>query len=174
MGDRHAHGQIQTHQYPHQIQVHPHRTTHEAGGMIKSLLPQRGPSATQVLAIVTLLPVGGTLFCLAGITLFGSLIGLAVATPVFLLFSPVLVPAILTFALAVAGFLTSGAFGVTGLSSLSWILNYFRQGKFVPENLDAVKRRMQDAAVQLGQKTKDAGQTIQNKAREGKEGARTT
>lgn len=44
----------------------------------------------------------------------------------------------------------------------------------MPENLDAVKRRMQDAAVQLGQKTKDAGQTIQNKAREGKEGARTT
>lgn len=124
MGDRHAHGQHQIHPQ-HQLHVQPHhRPLHEVGGM-KS---QKGPSATQILAIVTLLPVGGTLLCLAGITLAGTLIGLAVATPVFLLFSPVLVPATLTVGLAVAGFLTSGAFGVTGLSSFSWILNYFKQG----------------------------------------------
>lgn len=103
MGDRHAHQQ----------------RLHQS---------QKGPSASQILAIVTLLPVGGTLVCLAGITLVGTLIGLALATPVFLLFSPVIVPATLTIALAVAGFLTSGAFGITGLSSFSWILNYFRQG----------------------------------------------
>ncbi|CAN4079205.1 unnamed protein product [Withania somnifera] len=161
MADRHAHGQL-----------HHHRQHHEAaGGLMKS---QRGPSATQILAIVTLLPVGGTLLCLAGVTLVGTLIGLAVATPVFLLFSPVIVPAILTVGLAVAGFLTSGAFGVTGLSSLSWILNYFKQGKSVPENIDAAKRRMADATAHLGQKTKEAGQTIQSKAQEGKEGTRTT
>ncbi|MCD7462941.1 Ole18p [Datura stramonium] len=172
MGDRHAHSQIQTH--PHQLHVHPHHRPHHEAGGIKSLLPQKGPSVTQIIAIVTLLPVGGTLLCLAGITLVGTLIGLAVAIPVFLLFSPVLVPAALTLGLAVAGFLTSGAFGVTGLSSLSWILNYLKQGKSVPENLEAAKRRMADAAGHLGQKTKDAGQTIQSKAQEGKEGARTT
>ncbi|PHU27746.1 Oleosin [Capsicum chinense] len=167
MGDRHAHSQIQTH--PHQLHVRPY----QEGGMMKS---QKGPSATQILAIVTLLPVGGTLLCLAGITLAGTLIGLAVATPVFLLFSPVLVPATLTVGLAVAGFLTSGAFGVTGLSSLSWILNYFRQGgkSMVPENIEGAKRRMAEAAEHVGQKTKDAGQKIQSKAHEGKEGARTT
>ncbi|KAK4346272.1 hypothetical protein RND71_032611 [Anisodus tanguticus] len=164
MADRHTHGQLQTHTHQQ----------HRPGGMMKSILPQKGPTATQILAIVTLLPVGGTLFCLAGITLICTLIGLAVATPVFLLFSPVLVPAILTVGLAVAGFLTSGAFGVTGLSSFSWILNYLQQGKSVPENLDAAKRRMADAASHLGQKTKDVGQTIQSKAQEGKEGARTT
>ncbi|KAJ8566962.1 hypothetical protein K7X08_019170 [Anisodus acutangulus] len=165
MADRHTHGQLQT---------HPHQHQHRPGGKMKSILPQKGPTATQILAIVTLLPVGGTLFCLAGITLICTLIGLAVVIPVFLLFSPVLVPAILTVGLAVAGFLTSGAFGVTGLSSFSWILNYLKQGKSVPENLDAAKRRMADDASHLGQKTKDVGQTIQSKAQEGKEGARTT
>ncbi|KAK6798784.1 hypothetical protein RDI58_006487 [Solanum bulbocastanum] len=169
MGDRHAHGHHQTHPQ-HQLHVQ-QRLHHDVGGM-KS---QKGPSASQILAIVTLLPVGGTLLCLAGITLVGTLIGLAVATPVFLLFSPVLVPATLTLGLAVAGFLTSGAFGVTGLSSFSWILNYFRQGKsMVPESMEAAKRRVADAAAHLGQKTKDAGQTIQSKAQEGKEGTKTS
>lgn len=119
MGDRHAHGHHPVHMQPL------HRAHHEVVGGMKR---QKSPSVTQILAIVTLLPVGGTLLCLAGITLVGTLTGLAVATPVFLLFSPVLVPAALTLALAVAGFLTSGAFGITGLTSFSWILNYFKQG----------------------------------------------
>ncbi|XP_009772501.1 oleosin H1-like [Nicotiana tabacum] len=161
--------------HPHQIQVHPQHPRYEGG--VKTLLPQRGPSATQVLAIVTLLPVGATLLGIAGLTLLGTIIGLCVATPVFLLFSPVLVPAALTVALAVTGFLTSGAFGLTGLSSLSWIVNYFKQGRTVTEQLDYTKRRMQermaDAAAQVGQKTKDVGQAIQSKAQEGKEGGRT-
>lgn len=44
----------------------------------------------------------------------------------------------------------------------------------VPENIEAAKRRMAEAAEHVGQKTKDAGQKIQSKAHEGKEGARTT
>ncbi|MCD9643806.1 hypothetical protein HAX54_031652 [Datura stramonium] len=162
-------------QYPHQVQVHP--ASRYEGGMRATLLPQKGPSTSQVLAIVTLVPVGGILLGLAGLTLLGTIIGLAVATPVFLLFSPVLVPAAITVALAVAGFLTSGAFGLTGLSSLSWIVNYFKQGRTMTEQLDYTKRRIQeraaDAAAQVGQKTKEAGQALQSKAQEGKESART-
>ncbi|XP_009609885.1 oleosin H2-like [Nicotiana tabacum] len=130
---------------------------------IKSLLPQRGPSKSQVLAVVTLFPVGGALLCLAGLTLAGTLIGLAVATPVFLLFSPVLVPAALTIALAVTGFLTSGAFGITALSSLSWIINYMRRitGP-AAEQMEHAKRRVQDTAGHMGQR---GGQKIQETAR---------
>lgn len=153
---------------PHQIQVHPQGRRYEvgapgAGG--RGILPQKGPSTGQVLAAVTLLPVGGTLLALAGLTLVGTLIGLAITTPLFIIFSPVLVPAIFLVFLAVTGFLSSGAFGLTGLSSLSWVVNSFRQK--APEQLDYAKRRMQDAAIQLGQKTKDVGQTIQSKAQEG-------
>ncbi|KAF3635290.1 Oleosin S1-2 [Capsicum baccatum] len=162
-------------QYPHQVQVHPSR--YEGGMTRPSLLPQKGPSTSQILAVVALVPVGGVLLGLAGLTLLGTIIGLCVATPVFLLFSPVLVPAALTVALAVTGFLTSGAFGLTGLSSLSWIVNYFKQGRTMTEQLDYTKRRIQEraaeAAAQVGQKTKEAGQAIQSKAQEGKESART-
>ncbi|KAK4344126.1 hypothetical protein RND71_037220 [Anisodus tanguticus] len=145
MGDR---------QYPHQVQVHP-STRYEGG--IRTLLPQKGPSTSQVLAVVTLVPVGGILLGLAGLTLIGTIIGLCVATPLFLLFSPVLVPAAITVALAVTGFLTSG--------------------RTTMEQLDYTKRRIQervaDATATVGQKTKDVGQTIQNTAQQGKESART-
>ncbi|KAL3526085.1 hypothetical protein ACH5RR_014457 [Cinchona calisaya] len=150
---------------PHQLQVHPQQQLHlqphrgyGEGGV------KKGPSATQVLAVVTLLPVGGTLLFLAGLTLAGTLIGLALTTPLFVICSPVLVPAAVLFGLAVTGFLSSGAFGLTGLSSLSWVLNFFRQK--APEQMDYAMRRMQDTAAQFGQKTKDVGEKIQTKGHE--------
>ena len=131
---------------------------------------ERGLSTQQVLALVTLLPLGGFLLLLAGLTFAGTLLGLAVSTPVFLIFSPVLVPAALAVALAVAGFLTSGAFGVTGLSSLSWLAGYVRRMNFrvSPEHAaELAKRRVQDTAGFLGQKTREAGEAVQSKAQEG-------
>ncbi|KAK9278886.1 hypothetical protein L1049_028466 [Liquidambar formosana] len=134
----------------------------------KSLFPQKGPSTYQVLAVVTLFPLGGLLLILAGLTLTGTLIGCAIATPLFVIFSPVLVPAALTLGLAVAGFLTSGAFGLTALSSLSYIVNYFRGTRgSVSEQMEHVKRRAQDTAGQLGQRTREMGQGVQQKAQEG-------
>lgn len=149
---------------PHQLQVHPQ---YGAGKGYQQRGEQQGPSAGKILAVITLLPVGGTLLFLAGLTFIGTLIGLALSTPVFLLFSPILVPAAITIGLAIAGFLTSGAFGVTGLSSLSWVFNYFKRTS-VPEQLDFAKRRVQDMAGYTGQKTKEVGQEIQSKAQEGK------
>ncbi|MCD7465105.1 hypothetical protein HAX54_000559 [Datura stramonium] len=151
MAEQHTRGQQQQQQ---QMQVHPTEA-------IKSLLPQKGPSKTQVLAVVTLFPVGGALLCLAGLTLVGTLIGLAVATPVFLLFSPVLVPAALTIGLAVTGFLTSGAFGITALSSLSWMINYMRRMRGPVEEQEHAKRRVQETAGHMGQRT---GQKMQETA----------
>ncbi|KAL1812289.1 hypothetical protein DCAR_0624496 [Daucus carota subsp. sativus] len=160
--------------YAHQVQVHPQQTATQPGG-VKSLLPKNSPSTSQVLAVVTLLPVGGTLLFLAGITLVGTLIGLAVATPLFLLFSPVLVPAALTIGLAVTGFLGSGAFGLTGLSSLSWVLSYFRQAsQRVPDQIELAKKRAQEMAAYAGQKTKEVGDTIQSKAAQAQDTTATT
>ncbi|XP_011097414.1 oleosin 16.4 kDa [Sesamum indicum] len=153
---------------PHHIQVHHPQQQHRYEDSVKSLLPQNGPSTTQVLAVITLLPIGGSLLGLAGIILVGTLIGLALATPVFVIFSPILVPAVILFAAAVTGFLTSGAFGLTGLSSISWLLNSFRQAT---GPLDYTKRRLQEAAVAVGDTTKQAGETIKAKAQdEGREG----
>ncbi|XP_022850877.1 oleosin 18.2 kDa-like [Olea europaea var. sylvestris] len=121
------------------------------------------PSTSQVLAVVTLLPVGGVLLCLAGLTLAGSLIGLALTTPLFVVFSPVLVPAVLTICLAVVGFLTSGAFGITALSSLSWLINYTRRmSGSMPEQLDQAKRHVQETAGHLGHKARETGRKTQD------------
>ncbi|KAF5934651.1 hypothetical protein HYC85_030822 [Camellia sinensis] len=130
----------------------------------KGFLPEKGPSKSQILAVVTLLPVGGFLLLLSGLTLTGTLIGLAVTTPLFVICSPVLVPAALTVALAVAGFLTSGAFGITALSSLSWIINYIRRSR-MPEPIEYAKRRVHDTAGQMGQKTREVGQKAQESVR---------
>ncbi|XVF14056.1 hypothetical protein REPUB_Repub09cG0023900 [Reevesia pubescens] len=147
---------------PQQVQVHPqHRFDHQGGKNYN----QSGPSTNQVLAVLTLLPVGGTLLALAGLTLTGTVIGLCVATPLFIIFSPVLVPAAIAVCLAVGGFLSSGAFGLTGLSSLTYVFNRLRRVTGTEQlDLDQAKRRMQDMAGYVGLKTKEVGQKIETKA----------
>ncbi|KAJ0252954.1 Oleosin 20.3 kDa [Hirschfeldia incana] len=126
-----------------------------------------GPSSNQVVALIVGVPVGGSLLALAGLTLAGSVIGLMLSVPLFLLFSPVLVPAAITIGLAVTAILASGLFGLTGLSSVSWVLNYLRgTSDTVPEQLDYAKRRMADAVGYAGQKGKEMGQYVQDKAHE--------
>ncbi|XP_057951356.1 oleosin Cor a 15-like [Malania oleifera] len=122
---------------------------------IKSLLPEnlKGPSTSQVLAVITLVPLGGFLLFLAGLTLTGTAIGLALTTPLFVIFSPVLIPAALIITLAVAGFLTSGAFGITAVSSLRWIVNYLRRSG----GWTHAKQRAEEAAGHVGQKAKEVG-----------------
>ncbi|KAB2610197.1 oleosin 18.2 kDa-like [Pyrus ussuriensis x Pyrus communis] len=148
---------------PHHIQVRPAQPRYgehewgEHGGFGGG-----GPSAGQVLAVIAGLPLGGTLLALAGLTLLGTVISALVATPLFIIFSPVLVPALFVIGLAVTGFLTSGAFGLTGLSALSWITNYIRRTPVVPETLDEAKRRAAEMGEYVGQKTKEVGQDIQS------------
>ncbi|KAM7479867.1 hypothetical protein LguiA_028080 [Lonicera macranthoides] len=139
---------------------------HPAASSLKQTIQEKGPSTSQVLAVVTLFPLGGVLLFLAGITLAGTLIGLMVATPIFIICSPVLVPAALTIGLAVTGFLTSGAFGITALSSLSWIINYFRGMRgSLPDQLEHTKRRVQDTTGQAAQRAKDVAQRTQETVR---------
>ncbi|GLT31931.1 hypothetical protein SLA2020_066300 [Shorea laevis] len=128
-----------------------------------------GPSGTQVLAVITLLPLGGMLIALAGLTLSGTVIGMLITNPLFLIFSPVIVPAVIVLGLAVTGFLASGAFGLTGLSSRSYVKNCVRrvtgaEHYSLDQAKDQAKRRVMDMADYVGQKIKDLGQGIQNKA----------
>ncbi|KVI09191.1 oleosin-like [Cynara cardunculus var. scolymus] len=148
---------------PHQVQVHTvQHGRYDPTGEKALLVPYPpAPSKGKILAVVALLPVGAGLLGLAGITLVGTLIGMAVATPLFILFSPIIVPAILTIGMAVVGFLTSGTFGLTGLSSLSFLVNFVRQlTGTVPDSIDSARRRMQDLVEYTGQKTKEVGQSI--------------
>ncbi|GKE19603.1 oleosin 18.2 kDa [Tanacetum coccineum] len=114
---------------------------------------------------MALLPLGVILLGLAGITLVGTMMGLALATPVFILFSPVIVPAVMTIGLSVMGFLTCGTFGLTGLSSLGFVVRSVRMviGS-VPEQVEHVKKGVEDVGVYTGQKTVEVGKMIMDMA----------
>lgn len=89
------------------------------------------PSTSQLIVLATLVPFGATLLILAGLTLTATVVGLAVTTPLFIFFSPILLAAAVVIGLAIAGFLTSGAFGITSLSSFAWVASYLRRSRFL-------------------------------------------
>lgn len=72
----------------------------------------------------TAVTAGGSLLVLSGLTLAATVIALTLATPLLVIFSPVLVPAAVAMFMLAGGFLASGGFGVAALSVLSWIYKY--------------------------------------------------
>lgn len=124
-----------------------------------------GPSASKILTTLAILPVGFTLLTLAGITLTGTIIGLCLATPVFFIFSPVIVPAAIAIGLTLTGFFTSGALGLTALSSFSWVFSSFGNIS-LSDMADRTKRTVASATDTLGQRTKDAGAALQGQAQD--------
>nr|AAX49390.1 OLE-2 [Coffea canephora] len=126
---------------------------------------QQQPLSHQVVKAATAVTAGGSLLVLSGLILAGTVIALALATPLLVIFSPVLVPAGITVFLLVTGFLSSGGFGVAALSVLSWIYGYVT-GKNPPgaDQLDRARqklalkaREMKDRAEQYGQQNIPAG-----------------
>ncbi|XP_050226037.1 oleosin Cor a 13-like [Mercurialis annua] len=117
------------------------------------------PRSHQVVKAATAATAGGSLLFLSGLTMTGTVIALTIATPLMVIFSPVLVPAVITVGLIGAGFLFSGGFGVAALAVLSWMYRYVT-GRHPPgaEGLDQARmklagkaREMKDRAEQFGQ-----------------------
>eukprot|EP01018_Ginkgo_biloba_P009394 Gb_33169 [translate_table: standard] len=133
---------------------------------------QKAPSCYQILGLITLLTVGGVLLFMTGLTLTGTVIALVVSTPVFVFFSPILVPVGTVLVLAVAGFLTAGGFGVAALSALSWIYNYVK-GRHPPgsDQLDYALRCIADTATHMGQRAREYSGNIHTKVQEVTTGA---
>uniref|UniRef100_A0ACD5VBZ6 Uncharacterized protein n=1 Tax=Avena sativa TaxID=4498 RepID=A0ACD5VBZ6_AVESA len=100
---------------------------HMEGLTLRSAL-RSNPRASALALAALLVPLGGSLLGLSGLVLLTTLGGVALAVPLVVLFSPVLVPAALGAALAIAGFLAAGALAVSGLSTLVWIVGYVRRG----------------------------------------------
>lgn len=130
---------------------------------------QQQPRSHQVVKAATAVTAGGSLLVLSGLTLAGTVIALTVATPLLVIFSPVLVPAVITVALLTMGFLASGGFGVAAVTVLSWIYRYVT-GKHPPgaDQIDHARmklaskaREMKDRAEQFGQQHLSTGQQHQ-------------
>ncbi|CAN6221361.1 unnamed protein product [Urochloa humidicola] len=86
--------------------------------------PRASTAATAALVV----PLGSALLGASGLALAVTMTGLALAAPLLVLFSPVLVPAALAAALAAMVLLASGALGVAGVSALAWAAGYLRRG----------------------------------------------
>ncbi|KAI5011440.1 hypothetical protein ZWY2020_013577 [Hordeum vulgare] len=117
---------------------------------------QKQPAMMCALKAATAATAAGSLLVLSGLILAGTVIALTVATPVLVIFSPVLVPAAIALALMSAGFVTSGGLGVAALSVFSWMYKYLT-GKHPPgaDQLDHAKARLASKARDI----KDAAQT---------------
>lgn len=116
---------------------------------------QLSSKLTQLLKSSTAVTAGGSLLILSGLVLAGTVIALTIATPLFLLFSPVLVPAVIIVALLTLGFFVSGGFGVAAITVLAWIYRYVT-GKHPPgaDQLDTARHKLMNKAREI----KDYGQ----------------
>ncbi|XP_077210904.1 oleosin Cor a 13-like [Tasmannia lanceolata] len=110
-------------------------------------LPDSTPNSRQAVKFVTAATIGGLLLVLSCLTLTGTVISLVMATPLLVLFSPILIPAGIVIFLAVTGFLFSGGFGIAAVSALSWIYEYV-SGKHPPgsDQLDYARMRLANKA----------------------------
>lgn len=134
---------------------------------VSQRLYDSAPSSRQTVKFLTAVTVGSTLLILSGLTLTGTVIALILATPVLVLFSPILVPAGIVILLVVTGFVFSGGCGVAAISALSWIYNYVT-GKCPPgaDKLDYARMRIADKAKDMTERAREYGNYVQHKAQE--------
>ncbi|KAG8390226.1 hypothetical protein BUALT_Bualt01G0061800 [Buddleja alternifolia] len=117
------------------------------------------PRSHQVVKAATAATAGGSLLVLSGLTLAGTVIALTIATPLLVIFSPVLVPAVITTFVLGSGFLASGGFSVAAISVLSWIYRYVT-GKHPigADQLDTAKDKLAVKAREMKHKAEEIGQ----------------
>ncbi|KAH7657593.1 Oleosin protein [Dioscorea alata] len=87
----------------------------------------------QTFKFITAGATGVALLLLAGLTATVTVLSLVMATPVMVIFSPVLVPAGVVLFLGLGGLVLSCGLGVAALAALLWIYNYVA-GKKPPES----------------------------------------
>ncbi|GER34762.1 oleosin [Striga asiatica] len=107
----------------------------------------------QVAKTATAVTLGGSLMVLSGLTMAATVVGLALATPLLVIFSPILVPAAVTLFLILAGLAASGGFGAAASFVLYWMYRY-ATGKHPigAEQVDRAREKLTHAAHQVKEK----------------------
>lgn len=111
--------------------------------------PQQ-PRSIQVVKAATAVTAGGSLLIFAALILASTVITLTIITPLFVIFSPILVPAVVAVTLLSLGFLASGGFGAAAITVLAWIYRYVT-GKHPPgaDQLDTARHKLMSKAREL-------------------------
>ncbi|XP_021634885.2 oleosin 1 [Manihot esculenta] len=112
----------------------------------------------QVVKAATAATAGGSLLLLSGLVVVGTVIAITIATPLLVICSPVIVPAIIAVGLIITGFLTSGGFGVASVFILTWIYRYVT-GKKPPgaESLEQARLKLAGKAREIKDKAEQFG-----------------
>lgn len=111
--------------------------------------------------------IGTSLLVMSGLLLTGTVIALVMATPVLVIFSPILVPVGIVALLTVAGLVVSGGFGVAAVSALAWIYNYVAGKHPVgADQLDSARTTIARKAKAVKEKAKGYGHFVQSRAHE--------
>ncbi|CAK9190423.1 unnamed protein product [Sphagnum jensenii] len=119
---------------------------------------QNAPNSRQILGLVTLLAIGGLLLLLGGLAITGTTVTAVLATPVLILFSPILIPLAVVAFFTIGGLLGAGTFGVAVLSAISWAYNYYKnRHPYGSEQLDEVRHRLSETASQIKEKARGYG-----------------
>lgn len=114
---------------------------------------------------ITATLLGGSSLVLSGLTLTGTVLGLAVATPLFVLFSPVLVPALITVVMIITGFMLSGGSGTAAIMGFTWLYNYVTGKHPVgTDQIDYMKDEIGGKARDMKDFVRDYGKTGQQRA----------
>ncbi|GMQ03567.1 hypothetical protein CsSME_00049324 [Camellia sinensis var. sinensis] len=126
------------------------------------------PTSRHSIMLLTTSAIGAALLFLSGLTLTGTVISLVIATPVLILFSPILFQTGIIIFLATAGFLFSGGCGVAAATAAAWLYNYiagkWRRGAMA-EQLDYARMRIASRARDMRERAREYGQKMQqNKA----------
>ncbi|MCO5601211.1 hypothetical protein L7F22_055330 [Adiantum nelumboides] len=101
------------------------------------------------------------LLALGGMLATGTVITLIVLAPVFLFFSPILLPLGIILFLCTAGFLTAAGAAIATVVAISWVYRYFK-GKHPPgaDQMEYAMTRLHDTAEQVKHKARDLGGQI--------------
>uniref|UniRef100_A0A7N0RCU5 Oleosin n=1 Tax=Kalanchoe fedtschenkoi TaxID=63787 RepID=A0A7N0RCU5_KALFE len=125
------------------------------------------PGSRQTVKFLTAATTGASLLVLSGLVLTATIIGLVVATPLLVIFSPVLVPAAVVLFLTFVGFVSSGGFGLAAVAALGWIYNYVA-GKHPPgaDKLDYARAVIADKTRGVAERARDYGHAVQHKVQD--------
>lgn len=130
---------------------------------LSQVLYESAPSTHQTVKFITAATIGTVLLILSGLTLTGTVIALILATPLLVIFSPILVPAAIVLFLAATGFVFSGGCGVAALATLAWIYNYVAGKHPVgADQLDYARMKIADTARDVKERAKEYGQYAQH------------
>ncbi|XP_047306322.1 oleosin L-like [Impatiens glandulifera] len=122
----------------------------QQGGGGGQMMNRDRPRSQQMIQVAAAVAAGGSLLVLSALMLAGTVVALTLATPLVVIFSPVLVPATITAFLIMLGFVASCGFGMAALAVLSWMYKYIN-GQHPPgaDQLDNARMKLAGKAREM-------------------------